>query len=111
MVIAILGVLVNLVVSSLLDNKKRANRQRAVSDTVTLEDALDMYRLGNERYPATEQGPETLIQQPANVANIRNYRTDGYIKRLSKDPRDNDYWYFDPGERGLSDVYILGAGG
>lgn len=83
-VIVILGVLASLVVPNLLGNKEKADRQKAISDIVALENALDMYRLDNGRYPTTEQGLEALIQQPANMADSRNYRTGGYIKRLPK---------------------------
>lgn len=92
-VIVILGVLASLVVPNLLGNKEKADRQKAISDIVALENALDMYRLDNGRYPTTEQGLEALIQQPANMADSRNYRTGGYIKRLPKDPWGNDYQY------------------
>ena len=67
-VIVILGVLASLVVPNLLGNKEKADRQKAISDIVALENALDMYRLDNGRYPTTEQGLEALIQQPANMA-------------------------------------------
>ena len=110
-VIVILGVLASLVVPNLLGNKEKADRQKAISDIVALENALDMYRLDNGRYPTTEQGLEALIQQPANMADSRNYRTGGYIKRLPKDPWGNDYQYLSPGEKGLFDVYTLGADG
>lgn len=63
-VIVILGVLASLVVPNLLGNKEKADRQKAISDIVALENALDMYRLDNGRYPTTEQGLEALIQQP-----------------------------------------------
>lgn len=85
-VIVILGVLASLVVPNLLGNKEKAIGKKAISDIVALENALDMYRLDNGRYPTTEQGLEALIQQPANMADARNYRTGGYIKRLPKDP-------------------------
>lgn len=62
MVIVILGVLASLVVPNLLGNKEKADRQKAISDIVALENALDMYRLDNGRYPTTEQA-EALIQQ------------------------------------------------
>lgn len=67
-VIVILGVLARTVVPNLLGNKEKADRQKAISDIVALENALDMYRLDNGRYPTTEQGLEALIQQPANMA-------------------------------------------
>lgn len=60
-VIVILGVLASLVVPNLLGNKEKADRQKAISDIVALENALDMYRLDNGRYPTTEQGLEALI--------------------------------------------------
>ena len=46
-VIVILGVLASLVVPNLLGNKEKADRQKAISDIVALENALDMYRLDN----------------------------------------------------------------
>ncbi len=52
-VIVILGVLASLVVPNLLGNKEKADRQKAISDIVALENALDMYRLDNGRYPTT----------------------------------------------------------
>lgn len=41
-VIVILGVLASLVVPNLLGNKEKADRQKAISDIVALENALDM---------------------------------------------------------------------
>ncbi|EGL7850159.1 type II secretion system major pseudopilin GspG [Escherichia coli] len=79
---------------------------------IAMSDALQasgVYWLAG--FPTTEQGLEALIQQPANMADSRNYRTGGYIKRLPKDPWGNDYQYLSPGEKGLFDVYTLGADG
>jgi len=76
-VIVILGVLASLVVPNLLGNKEKADRQKAISDIVALENALDMYRLDNGRYPTTEQGLEALIQQPANMAGGPHHPTRG----------------------------------
>ncbi len=55
-VIVILGILASLVVPNLMGNKEKADQQKAVSDIVALENALDMYKLDNNRYPTTEQG-------------------------------------------------------
>ncbi len=83
---------------------------KAIGNIVALENALDMYRLDNRRYPTTEQGRAgALIQQPANMADARNYRTEGgYIKRLPKDPWGNDYQYLSRVKKGLFDVYTRG---
>ena len=56
-VIVIIGVLASLVVPNLMGNKEKADKQKAVSDIVALENALDMYKLDNHRYPTTNQGP------------------------------------------------------
>lgn len=110
-VIVILGILASLVVPNLLGNKERADRQKAISDIVALESALDMYRLDNGRYPTTEQGLEALLRQPANLTDGRGYRQGGYIKRLPQDPWGHDYQYLAPGEKGAFDLYSLGADG
>ena len=54
-VIVILGILASLVVPNLMGNKEQADRQKAISDIVALENALDMYKLDNSHYPSTEQ--------------------------------------------------------
>ena len=55
-VIVILGILASLVVPNLMGNKGEGGSAKAVSDIVALENALDMYKLDNNRYPTTEQG-------------------------------------------------------
>lgn len=85
-VIVILGILASLVVPNLMGNKEKADQQKAVSDIVALENALDMYKLDNNRYPTTEQGLEALVTQPTVDPAPRSYREGGYIKRLPQDP-------------------------
>ncbi|MBE8167390.1 MAG: type II secretion system major pseudopilin GspG [Shewanella sp.] len=109
-VIVILGILASLVVPNLLGNKEKADQQKAVSDIVALENALDMYKLDNSVYPTTEQGLEALITKPSSPE-PRNYREDGYLKRLPQDPWRNDYLMISPGEHGKIDVYSAGASG
>ena len=46
-VIVILGLLASVVVPNLLGNKEKADQQKAVTDIVALENALDMYKLDN----------------------------------------------------------------
>ena len=52
---------------------------------------LDMYKLDNGIYPTTEQGLEALVQKPTISPEPRNYREDGYVKRLPEDPWRNKY--------------------
>ena len=110
-VIVILGILASLVVPNLMGNKEKADQQKAVSDIVALENALDMYKLDNSRYPTTEQGLEALVTKPQGDPAPRNYKDDGYIKRLPQDPWGNNYQLMSPGEHGKIDVFSLGLDG
>ena len=110
-VIVILGVLASLVVPNLMGNKDRADRQKAVTDIVALENALDMYKLDNHRYPTTEQGMEALVTAPTLTPLAENYSTDGYIRRLPNDPWGNDYILIIPGEHGAVDITSAGPDG
>ena len=82
----ILRILASLVVPNLMGNKEKADQQKAVSDIVALENALDMYKLDNNRYPTTEQGLDALVNKPTASPEPRSYRDRGYIKRLPQDP-------------------------
>ena len=110
-VIVILGILASIVVPNLMGNKEKADRQKAVTDIVALENALDMYKLDNSRYPTTEQGLESLVSKPNSEPEPRNYRDGGYIKRLPKDPWGNAYQLMSPGEHGKIDVFSTGLDG
>ena len=110
-VIVILGILASLVVPNLMGNKEKADQQKAVSDIVALENALDMYKLDNSRYPTTEQGLEALVSKPQGEPEPRNYKSDGYIKRLPQDPWGGAYQLMSPGEHGKIDVFSMGLDG
>ena len=110
-VIVILGILASLVVPNLMGNKEQADRQKAVSDIVALENALDMYKLDNSRYPTAEQGLEALVSKPQGEPEPRNYKSDGYIKRLPQDPWGGAYQLMSPGEHGKIDVFSMGLDG
>ncbi|MEW7312589.1 type II secretion system major pseudopilin GspG [Buttiauxella gaviniae] len=110
-VIVILGVLASLVVPNLMGNKERADKQKAVSDIVALENALDMYKLDNHRYPTTSQGLDALVTKPTTNPLPANYNNEGYIKRLPTDPWGNAYLLVSPGEHGQIDVLSSGPDG
>jgi general secretion pathway protein G len=110
-VVVILGILASFVVPNLLGNKETADQQKAITDIVALENALDMYNLDNSVYPSTDQGLDALVSKPSASPEPRNYRDGGYIKRLPKDPWGNEYQYLSPGDKGTIDVFTLGADG
>ncbi|KEQ18484.1 type II secretion system major pseudopilin GspG [Endozoicomonas numazuensis] len=110
-VIVILGVLASMVAPNVLGNKKKADQQKAVSDIVALENALDMYKLDNNHFPSTQQGLDSLVELPSGTPQPRNYRDNGYIRRLPQDPWGNDYLMQSPGEFGDVDIFSAGPDG
>ena len=110
-VIVILGVLASLVIPNLMGNKDKADHQKAVSDLVALENALDMYRLDNGRYPTTRQGLDALVTAPDIDPVPREYRSGGYIRRLPQDPWGNRYVYENPGSHFPIKLFSAGMDG
>lgn len=98
-VVVILAVLGALVVPKLIENVDRARVARAQSDIRAIQTALDLYRLDNFKYPTTEQGLQALVKQP-NDPSITNYRAEGYLPAVPKDPWNNPYQYASPGADG-----------
>lgn len=110
-VIFIIGLLIAVVAPSVLGSQDKAMRQKVLADLSSLEQALDMYRLDNLRFPSSEQGLPALTSKPQVDPLPRSWRADGYIRRLPQDPWGNDYRYRTPGQNGRVDIYSLGADG
>lgn len=110
-VIVILGLLVAVVAPNVLQNQDRAMVEKARADIAVLEQSLDMYKLDNHVYPTTDQGLMGLVKRPETGPSPKNYRSNGYIKRLPEDPWGNPYNYIQPGEHGPYDLYSTGADG
>ncbi|TEW53944.1 type II secretion system protein GspG [Psychromonas sp. RZ22] len=110
-VIVILGILASMVVPNLMGNKDKADIQKVKSDVIALENALDMYKLDNGIYPSSDQGLDALVSEPNGSPTPRNYREDGYIRRLPQDPWGNEYLLNSPGEHSKIDVLSVGPDG
>ena len=108
-VVVILGILAALVAPQVFGKIDEARVVKSRQDIRALGSALDLYRLDNFRYPTTDQGLQALVSRPADA---KNWRPEGYVKQLSKDPWGNDYQYLAPGTRGGAyDLYSLGRDG
>ncbi|AYD45053.1 type II secretion system major pseudopilin GspG [Yersinia rochesterensis] len=107
-IVIILGLLASLTVPSLMENKSRADQQKALSDIAAIENALDMYKLDNGYYPTESQGVISLVIKPTDLPIPRIYPSNGYIRRLPKDPWGNSYQMKNPGQ--YEDIDIFSAG-
>ena len=110
-VVVILGILAALVVPKIISRPDEARVIAAKQDIASVMQALKLYRLDNQRYPATEQGLQALVTPPAAAPLPPNWKTGGYVERLPKDPWGNPYQYLNPGIHGEIDVYSFGADG
>ncbi len=108
-VVVIIGLLAAVIVPSMFGRVEEARVAKAKSDIQAIETGLTMYKLDNFKYPSTDLGLAALSTRP-NDPTVRNWRAEGYLKRISKDPWGNSYQYVFPGTRGQDyDLFSLGA--
>ncbi|MCR4305299.1 MAG: type II secretion system major pseudopilin GspG [Gallionella sp.] len=110
-VVVIMGILAALVVPKLMGRTDDARIIAARQDIATIMQALKLYKLDNQRYPASEQGLQALIEKPATGPEAKGWKTGGYLDKVPKDPWGNPYQYLSPGIKGELDVFSLGADG
>ena len=107
-VIVILGILAAVVVPNIMSRPDEARITKTKQDVRALETALDLYKLDNFNYPTTEQGLEALVTKPTIPPVPKRYREEAYLKKVPKDPWENEYQYLSPGEHGAIDIFSLG---
>lgn len=106
-VIVIIGLVTAIVVINVLPSQDTARIEKARADLRVIEQALELYRLDNSRYPAMEAGLDALVSVAESGAG--GAAREPYIRRLPNDPWGRPYEYVIPGERGPYDLYTLGA--
>lgn len=111
-VVVILGILVAFAVPNIMDNPERARVTKAESDIRTIENALEMYKLDNYRFPTTEQGLQALVEEPTTPPEPPQWKQGGYLRELPSDPWGNPYQYLGPEDAdGRPQIVTLGADG
>jgi len=106
-VVVILGILGALIVPNIIGRPDEARVQAAKADIESIGTALELYRLDNGDYPSTDQGLDALVNEPSGFPEARRWNRDGYLKKLPKDPWDEDYLYFSEDRK--YEVYSYGA--
>ena len=110
-VVVILAVLASFIAPNIISRPDDARAIKAKQDILTLENALQMYKLDNNDYPSTDQGLQALVEAPSGEPKANNWRKGGYIKKLNKDPWGRSYQYLNPGRFGEIDIFSLGKDG
>ena len=106
-VVVILGILAALVVPKIISRPDEARVVKAKQDVLSIQNALDLYKLDNGFYPSTDQGIQALVHRPNDSPSPQNWQS--YLKSAPKDPWGHDYLYLNPGEHGEVDVFTYGA--
>jgi general secretion pathway protein G len=107
-VVVIIGLLAAIVAPNLIGNIDRAAVTRAKADLRTIDNALNLYRLDNFRYPSTDEGLQALVTNPGE-ASAPNWKQ--YLRSVPLDPWNNEYVYVSPGQHGDFDIVTYGADG
>ncbi len=108
-VLVIIGVLGALIVPNLFSALDDSRITAARTDINTLMQALKRYKLDNQRFPAQEQGLDSLVKKPTVGNPPPNWKP--YLDKLPADPWGRPYQYLSPGVRGEIDVFSFGADG
>ncbi len=108
-VILIIGVLAALIVPKVMSRPDEARITAAKQDIATVTQALNLYKLDNQRYPTTEQGLAALVKKPTTAPIPTNWKSEGYLDRVPKDPWGTPYQYLQPGVHSAIDVFSFGA--
>jgi general secretion pathway protein G len=110
-VIVILGLLAALVVPKLVGRTEEAKRTQTRVQIKNVQQAIELFKLDNGFYPATEQGLESLVRMPEAGRIPKSYRKGGYMDRVPKDPWGNPFVYASPGQHADYDISSYGADG
>lgn len=98
-VVFILGLLVTMVAPKIMGRTDEAKRTKAAADLRAIQQALNLYKLDNGRYPTTEQGLQSLVIKPQVGIVPARWNPEGYIEKVQRDPWGNEYLYLSNGDR------------
>ncbi len=98
-VVVILGILAAIIAPKIMSRPEQARMVKAKQDIMALQSALDLYKLDNGMYPSTDQGLDALVKKPTTSPIPQNWKSDGYLQQLPKDPWGEPYQYMNDNER------------
>lgn len=104
----IMAILAVIIVPNLWTRVSLAKKVRVQQDIASINSALDIYKLDNDRYPTTQQGLTALTKKPT-ITPIPNNWNGPYLNNIPKDPWENKYVYSFPGTHNNKyDLYSKG---
>jgi general secretion pathway protein G len=98
-VVVILGILAALVVPKIMSRPEQARIVKVKQDILAIQSALDLFKLDSGFYPTTDQGLQALVNKPGIDPVPQNWKNDGYLQQLPKDPWGQNYQYVNDNEK------------
>ncbi len=111
LVVVIIGILAMIVVPNILPAADDARIKAAQAQVKEFSNAMERYKMHCKGYPNAEDGLNALIEPPASLSNIENWKGP-YMKAeiVPLDPWDNEFQYRYPSERNNTwpDIFSMG---
>jgi general secretion pathway protein G len=92
-VIVIIGIIAAMVVPKIMSRPDEARIVKVKQDIITIQSALNLYKLDNAIYPTTDQGLQALVTKPSAPPVPRNWKSEGYLEQMPVDPWGENYQY------------------
>jgi general secretion pathway protein G len=108
-VVVILGILAAIVIPKIISRPEQARIVQAKQNILSIQEALDLYKLDNGFYPSTDQSLRALILRPLSDPRPMNWKAGGYL-RVPNDPWGRAYQYLNPGIHNPDSVDIFTYG-
>lgn len=89
-VLVILGGLIAILATQVQGRLKKSQVNQAKIQIAEYSKALDLYYTDCNRYPTTEEGLNSLMTAPSSCS---NWGPEPYLKKLAKDPWNNEFKY------------------
>lgn len=108
-VMVILVLLASLVAPRVIGYLGSSRTKAAKVQIESLGSSLELFKLDTGRYPSEREGLTALVSNSGRIPNWNG----PYLKkdRVPADPWGQPYHYRYPGQRGVFDIYSLGADG
>ncbi len=107
-VVVILAILAAIIVPQVLSRPDQARQVAVKQDILSIENALELYKLDNGNYPSTEQGINALLTKPSGDPIPIDWNGPYLKGGIPKDPWGNAYHYKNPGDHSAIDIYTYG---
>ncbi|MGB6976254.1 MAG: type II secretion system major pseudopilin GspG [Gammaproteobacteria bacterium] len=108
-VVVIIGILASIVIPKIISRPQQARIVKAKQDILSIENAMQLYKLDSGFYPNTEQGIAALVTKPGSDPVPTNWQP--YLKEVPTDPWGKPYHYANPGQHGDIDIFSYGPTG